>query len=235
MTREINMKSVLLTTAAAVVVAVAIAASAISAPPPATGRAPERAATSSSPTRTRLAHELHYFKDASAIVLMSQVNGGKTSREGAARARQAANRLQGPGRPLLHAINSKDTRDAAAAEARVQKFAFPVLMDELQLVGEQLGIQREGEIFVVTPKTGFKIAYHGTAAEASKSIDAILAGKPVANPRVEVKAGAAIAFPGTREQGRARKNLLLRRSRPDHPGQVRRLPPGRRHRPLRNG
>ena len=65
-----------------------------------------------------------------------------------------------------------------------QKFAMPVLMDELQLVGEQLGIQREGEVFVIEPKTGFKVAYHGPVSQTAKAIDAVLAGKPVANPRV---------------------------------------------------
>ncbi|MBP9235862.1 MAG: redoxin domain-containing protein, partial [Hyphomonadaceae bacterium] len=141
------MKSVLLTTAAAVVVAVAIAASAISAPAPAPSIAaiPERASNFQLTDTNRLAHELHYFKDAPAIVLMSQVNGGKTSRETAAQLAKLQTQYKDQG-VLFYAINSKDTRDAAAAEAKVQKFAFPVLMDELQLVGEQLGIQREGEI-----------------------------------------------------------------------------------------
>ena len=30
-------------------------------------------------------------------------------------------------------------------------------MDDLQLVGEQLNIQREGEVFVLDPKDGFKV------------------------------------------------------------------------------
>ncbi len=190
------MKSVLLTTAAAVVVAAAVAASAISAPAPAPTIAavPERAANFQLTDTSRLAHELHYFRDAPAIVLMSQVNGGKTSRDVAAQLAKLQTQYKAQG-VLFYAINSKDSRDAAAAEAKAQKFAFPVLMDELQLVGEQLGIQREGEIFVVAPKTGFKVAYHGTLAETSKAIDAVLAGKPVANPRVEVKAGNTIAFP----------------------------------------
>ena len=68
-------------------------------------------------------------------------------------------------------------------------------MDELQLVGEQLGVQREGEVFVLEPKTGFKVAYHGPVADTSKAIDAVLAGKAVATPRVEVKAGSTITFP----------------------------------------
>ena len=194
------MKSVLLTTAAAVVVAAAVAASAISAPAPAPTIAavPERAANFQLTDTNRLAHELHYFKSAPAIVLVSQVNGGKVSREAARQLSKLQTQYKDQG-VLFYAINSKDTRDAAAAEAQSQKFTFPILMDELQLVGEQLGISREGEVFVVAPKTGFKVAYHGTVNETSKAIDAVLAGKPVANPRIEVKSGNAIAFP---ERGR---------------------------------
>ena len=112
------MKSVLLTTAAAVVVAAAVAASAISAPAPAPSIAavPERAANFQLTDTNRLAHELHYFKSAPAIVLMSQVNGGKVSRETAAQLAklQTAYKDQGV---LFYAINSKDTRDAAAGVA----------------------------------------------------------------------------------------------------------------------
>ena len=190
------MRSVLLTTAAAAVVAAAFAASAISAPAPAPTAAaiPERASNFQLTDTTRLAHELHYFKAAPAIVLVSQVNGGKASREAVAQLSKLQAKYKDQG-VLFYAINSKDSRDAAAAEAKAQKFAFPVLLDELQLVGEQLGVQREGEVFVVAPKSGFKVAYHGTVAETAKAIDAVLTGAPVANPRVEVKAGNVIAFP----------------------------------------
>jgi hypothetical protein len=187
------MKSVLLTTAAAVVTAAAIAASAISAPAPTAAAVPEKVGNFQLTDTTRLAHELGYFKYAPAIVLMSQVNGGKVSREAAAQLSklQAAYKDKGV---LFYMINSTDTRDAAAAEVKSQKFSVPVLMDELQLVGEQLGVQREGEIFLLDPKAGFKVAYHGPVAQTSKAIDAVLAGKPVANPRVDVKAGQVIAF-----------------------------------------
>src|SRR5262249_35737577 len=78
---------------------------------------------------------------------------------------------------------------------KTQGFDIPVLMDEYQLVGEQLGVQREGEVFVVDVKNGHKIAYHGPVANTGAAIDAVLGGQAVANPRVEVKAGKTIAFP----------------------------------------
>src|SRR6185295_10000528 len=173
---------------------------------------------------TRLAHELYYFKYAPAIVLMSQSNGSKLSRDAAGELAklQAAYKDKGV---LFYMINSNasDSRDAAATEAAKNKFAMPVLMDELQLVGEQLGIQHEGEIFVVNPKDGFRIAYHGPLddrfakgsynlkakakdAYAAKAIDAVLAGKAVANPRVDVKVGKTITFP---ERGKAAEHANI--------------------------
>ena len=79
---------------------------------------------------------------------------------------------------------------------------------------------------MLDPKAGFKVAYHGPLDErfakgspnlkaaakdayAAKAIDAVLAGKPVANPRVDVKTGKTIALPGARQGRRARQHLLL--------------------------
>jgi hypothetical protein len=189
------MKRVLMTSALAAVIAVAGVSAVIAAPAPTTGLAPERAGNFQLTDTTRLAHELFYFKHAPAIVLMSQTNGGKLSREGARALAKVQDTYKDKG-VLFYMINSTpgQSREATAAEAKAQKFTMPVLMDELQLVGEDLGIQREGEVFVIEPKTGFKVAYHGPVTQAAKAIDAVLAGKQVANPRIEVKGGAAIAF-----------------------------------------
>jgi hypothetical protein len=90
-------------------------------------------------------------------------------------------------------VNSADTREAARPRP-AQHFAAPVLMDDLQLVGEQMAIQRDGEVFVLDPKAGFKVAYRGPETPAAPAIDAVLAGQPVANPRVAVDRRPAIAF-----------------------------------------
>ncbi|MEY2758587.1 MAG: hypothetical protein RIR33_2365 [Pseudomonadota bacterium] len=195
------MKRVLMTSAVAAVIALAGISTVLAAPAPSTGLVPERAGNFQLTDTTRLAHELFYFKYAPAIVLMSQTNGGKVSREAAAELARVQASYKDKG-VLFYMINSTpgQTREATAKEAKAQKFAMPVLMDELQLVGEQLGIQREGEVFVIEPKTGFKVAYHGPVAKASKAIEAVLAGKPVAEPRIAVKAGATISFP---ERGKA--------------------------------
>ncbi len=70
-------------------------------------------------------------------------------------------------------------------------------MDEKQLVGENMGVTREAEVFVIDPKNGFQVAYHGPLdnrftksspnlksaakdAYTANAIDAVLAGQPVA-------------------------------------------------------
>ncbi len=144
---------------------------------------------------TRLAHSLYYYSYAPAIVLMSQTNGGRASREAAVRLEALAVSHKASG-ALFFLINSNlgDTREAAAAEAKKLGLTIPILMDEQQLVGEQLGVQREGEVFVVDPKT-WAIAYHGPIAGAGQALDALLARRRVANPRVAVESGAKVAFP----------------------------------------
>ncbi len=192
------------TMAAAILGAAALGVSAIAAPTVTTS-VPERADNFQLTDHTRLAHELHYFKDAKAIVLMSQVNGTSVSRKAAAELEklQAKYKTQGV---LFYMLNSKDSRDAAAAEAKAQGFDIPVLVDELQLVGGSLGVQREGEVFVVDPKSQFKIAYHGPISETAKALDAVVAGQPVAKSRIEVKSGAEIKFA---DRGKAAEHAAI--------------------------
>src|SRR6185295_957518 len=145
-----RMKFALVATVAAAAVAAAIAVAATAAPAPTlTVSVPDKADNFQLADQTRLAHELYYFKDAPAIVLMTQTNGSKLSRDAANQLEklQAAYKAKGV---LFYMLNSNltDTRDKTAAEAKAQGFDIPVLIDEYQLVGEQLGVQREGEVFV---------------------------------------------------------------------------------------
>jgi hypothetical protein len=207
------MRAVLLTTAAAVTLITCVGVATVIAAPSGTSVVPERVDDFQLTDTTRLGHRLSYFKYAPVIVLMSQTDGSPLSRAAAGELAklQAAYKDQGV---LFYMINSNlsDARDQAAVEAVSNKFAVPVLMDDLQFVGEQLNVQREGEVFVIDPKAGFKVAYHGPLddrfnkampdinakaknAYTVAAIDAVLAQKPVANPRVEVKVGQSIAFP----------------------------------------
>ncbi len=207
------MRAVLMTAAAAAALVTCVGVATVIAAPGGSAVVPDRVDDFQLTDTTRLGHKLSYFKYAPVIVLMSQTDGTPLSRAAAGELAklQAAYKDQGV---VFYMINSNlsNDRDQAALEAVSNKFAVPVLMDDLQFVGEQLNVQREGEVFVIDPKAGFKVAYHGPLddrfnkatpdvnakaknAYTVAAIDAVLAHQPVANPRVEVKVGQPIAFP----------------------------------------
>ncbi len=152
--------------------------------------------------QTGFAQELRRLVDAKAIVLVSQVNGDKGSRRAAAQLHKLRAAYPGVEFMMLNS-DPADGRDEIAAEAASQGYAIPVLDDDVQLVGEQLGVSYAGEAFLIQPKT-LKVLYHGPvdAAGARKktggylaaALDDVLAGRPVASPAVAGK-GKSIAFP----------------------------------------
>ena len=75
------MKTVLASTAVAAVLAGFIGVASVAAAPT-TSSVPETASNFRLTDTARMAHELYYFKYAPAIVLMSQTNGSKLSRDG---------------------------------------------------------------------------------------------------------------------------------------------------------
>ncbi len=166
--------------------------------------------------QNRMHHELHYYRYAPAIVLMSQKLDSKFSEKAAAELQQLADAYEAKG-VLFFMINSTEgmTREQVAAKMESLGVSVPVLMDEQQLIGENLGVQRDGEVFVINPET-WAVAYHGPldnrfskstpnvskaakASYAADAIEAVLAGGDVQNARVEVKAGQKIAFPARAE------------------------------------
>ena len=133
------------------------------------------------------AQDLRRLVDVKAIVLVTQVNGDAGSRKAAAtlNAMQASH----PDVAFLMLNSTAKTRAEIAAEAAAQKISVPILHDDLQLAGEQLGVSYAGEAFVIEPKT-LKILYHGPvdasgAAGPSKgylaeALGDVLAGRAVA-------------------------------------------------------
>lgn len=142
---------------------------------------------------TRLAQHLYYFGYTPAIVMMTRANGSAAA-DAALQKLADAYKARGV---IVWALDSNlaDSRDAVAAEAAREGLTVPVLMDEQQLVGEQLGVQREGEVFVINPKT-WAVAYRGPLdGHASAAVDALLAGHAPEAARVAVTAGKAVSFP----------------------------------------
>ncbi|HEY8572665.1 hypothetical protein [Phenylobacterium sp.] len=175
-----------------------------------TSGAPERVDDFQLTDHTRFAHQLYYYGYAPAIVLMTETAGSPYSKAAAGELAKLKAAYAAKG-VLFFMLNSTpgQSRELVSAEAKATGVEIPVLMDEQQLVGESLRVQREGEVFVIEPKT-WRVVYHGplddrfaaaapnTRAPAkqaytAKAIDAVLAGKASVQ-RVDFKAGKLIPF-----------------------------------------
>jgi peroxiredoxin len=141
-----------------------------------------------------MGHELYRMSDAKLIVIISHANGCPIVRNLAPAIRELKAKYEGQGVQFLM-VNSatQDSMEAIAKEKAEFNFDLPILKDSNQLVGEQLGVTRTGEFFVVDPKT-WRVVYRGPLddrldygvqkARASHTwtadaIDAALAGKPI--------------------------------------------------------
>ncbi|WP_068878542.1 MULTISPECIES: redoxin family protein [unclassified Phenylobacterium] len=155
-----------------------------------------------------MGHEL-YRTDAKAIVLISHANGCPIVRNVAPALKALKAKYEAQGVRFLM-VNSaiQDSMEAIAKEKAEYGFDIPILKDANQLVGEQLGVTRTAEVFVIDPKT-WKITYRGplddrldygvqkAAAQhtwAADAIDATLAGRP-AMAASKQSVGCLIDFP----------------------------------------
>ena len=158
-------------------------------------------------------HELYYLSDARAVVLMTYGNGCGIVQKNLPRLRQIRDEYKAKGVEfLLIDSNLQDDRDAIARDSTEFGNDLPILVDETQLIGEALGIERTGDVFVVDPKN-WQLVYrgpiddrlsYGTQKADAKSqyltdaLDATLAGKPVAIAKAQAP-GCLVNFP---ERGR---------------------------------
>jgi peroxiredoxin len=153
-------------------------------------------------------HELYYSSDMKAVVLMVHGNGCPIVRQAVPALREIRDRYQSQGVEfLLLNSNLQDKRDDVAAESKEFNVDFPILLDQAQLIGEQLGVVRTSEVFVIDPK-GWKLVYRGPMDDrlsyekqrpASKhyltdALDAVIAGKPVKVSKAD-GVGCLVNFP----------------------------------------
>lgn len=151
-------------------------------------------------------HELYYLSDMKAVVLMSHGSRCEASIAAASQLETLRDKYQSQGVEfLLIDSNLPDTREAVAKAAEQSGIDLPVLLDETQLIGESLGLERSGEVFVINPQ-GWKVVYRGPVTNRSgdanyvaDAIDAVVAGKPVKTASASAK-GCKIAMP---ESGRS--------------------------------
>ncbi len=152
---------------------------------------------------TGYAQSLRRLRDVKAIVLMTQVNGDTSSRI-AAKGLEALSKQHKGMEFLMLNSSLAATRPAIAAEASGQGYSIPIMHDELQLAGEQLGVTYAGEAFVLEPGL-LRVLYHGPAgAPLAAALADIAAGRPVAEAIV-AGSGTAIAFPERERRGQHAK------------------------------
>ena len=159
-------------------------------------------------------HELYYYDDMKAVVVMVQGNGCPIVRNAMPRFQELKNEYaeQGVQFFLLNS-NLQDNRQTVALEAEEYGYDIPVLIDDTQIIGESMDLVRTGEVFVLDPKT-WSVTYHGAVddrldyetqkAEASKhylkdAIDDMLAGQPVEVASTE-PLGCLINFPAKQQR-----------------------------------
>ncbi len=146
------------------------------------------------------AHEIGRLKDATAIVVVMHAAGSPDVAKIAAPLEALKAEWAPKGVEFLMVnSNPHDTREMILADAAKNGITIPVLQDDLQLVGGQIGASRVGQTFVIEPKT-MKIAYSGPLSAAP--IAAVAAGQPVAVASVPVE-GQSIAFPGRTPEAKA--------------------------------
>lgn len=138
--------------------------------------------------------DLYRYQDARAVVLVMHAVGSPEVRK-IAPGITAMQTAYGPKGVQVMMLNStaKDSRAAVLAEAKTLGLNLPILMDDNQFAGDQLGATRVSEVIVIDPKT-WGVVYRGAMRGAQAAVDALVAGKPVAVAVVPTS-GAPINFP----------------------------------------
>ncbi|MGZ3402681.1 MAG: redoxin domain-containing protein [Phenylobacterium sp.] len=150
--------------------------------------------------------DLYRYHDASAVVLvMHAVGSPEIHKLAPALERLAATYTPKGVKVMMLNSSGKDTRAAALTEAAALGLTMPILMDDNQLAGDQLGAERVSEVFVIDPRS-WKVIYRGALGDgkagAAPALDALLAGKTLAVAQIPAT-GARISFPDRSAQAKA--------------------------------
>ncbi len=150
------------------------------------------------------AHELHYHRQAPAIVIMSQANGCNTVTQALPAYQALQDKFANSG-TTFWMLNSSlnDERDEVYQEAQRLGINVPILQDDTQLIGEALKASQAGEVLVIDPRS-WQVVFRGPLSgaraqdpsqpSAAHSIETLLSGQP-ATPQIQPVQGCEISLP----------------------------------------
>ena len=139
-------------------------------------------------------HELHYFADAPAIVLMTHSTSCSTMPQSLQSLTSMQTQFSPAGAEFM-LINSdlRDRRTTVAAS--VADADLPILLDPTQIIGESLGADTAGETLVVNPRD-WTLAYRGDVTGAAQALAQLVAGDEVSvDSQPVASADCALDFP----------------------------------------
>jgi mono/diheme cytochrome c family protein len=153
--------------------------------------------------QTGMGHELYYYKERPAIVILTSAEGDAVSGKAAAALGKVRDSFK-DSKVVFLMLDSSLNSKRGKFDGRPGSAQLPVLADERQLVGRALGVTRTAEVFLIDTKT-WTVAYHGPIddsfaakknpqANLTAALNAVLAGKPVPVRTAAVK-GTSVAFP----------------------------------------
>jgi thiol-disulfide isomerase/thioredoxin/mono/diheme cytochrome c family protein len=159
-------------------------------------------------------HELYYYSDMKAVVVMVQGNGCPIVRNAMPRFTELRDEYAEKGvQFFLLNSNLQDNRRTVSREAEEFGYDIPVLIDDTQIIGESLDLVRTGEVFVLDPQTWSvvyrgalddRLTYENQKREASEhylkdALDDMLGGRKVAVSSTDA-VGCLINFPARQQR-----------------------------------
>ena len=138
-------------------------------------------------------HQLSWYDDHKAVVLLSHANACANTRQAVPAISGLQSRFESQGIEFMMINAQGIDRELVKSEMAALSSDMPVLMDDSQVVGETLGLTHGGEVLVLDPGN-FSIVYRGPAgSELETALSEIAAGEEVSNS-VITSTGCEISY-----------------------------------------
>jgi hypothetical protein len=142
-------------------------------------------------------HQLSWYGDEKAIVLVVQGKGDPVLRDAAPTVVRLREQFENQG-AVFFMLNAQlqDTRTSIAQEAEEFGYELPILVDESQLVAESMGVQNNGEVLIIDP-AAMTLLYRGSLNDGdalTAALSAALKGQEISS-NGSAATGLAVAYP----------------------------------------